>query len=102
MLNAFPLESSKFKFFEHNLFNHTKMANHHPDVIDLFDATKDETSLWIATLDYIKLCSQLLFEEEAVKQLYAKKDEFDLFIIDGVYNEVRFPSANASFLNTFF
>ena len=88
MLSGYHVKDSKFKNYQHSLFSHPDVQDLHLDNLNMFELSKDFdkfVEIFIKCQDFY---SEHIFDEEVVKQLYERKNEFDLFIVDRTMNEV--------------
>ena len=89
MLSGYPLPDSKFKNYQHTLFSHPDIRDDHFDNINMFDAAKDLNLLIEKIAKSIAFYTENIYDEEVVKMLYERRDDFDLMIIDRLMSEVR-------------
>ncbi|XP_045595169.1 UDP-glycosyltransferase UGT5 isoform X2 [Procambarus clarkii] len=87
------------------LTNHRKIEKHHPNIhefthglpdyqhenISMFDFLKDPTGGLSKHVKIAPIIARELYKVSAVKDLYEKRKEFDLIIVDQLFNEVAYP-----------
>ena len=89
MLSGYPLPEAKFKNYQHSLFSHPHVKDHHMDNLNMFELINDVTALFEKMSNSYLFYTENIFNEDVVKHLYERRDEFDLFIVDRIMNEVR-------------
>ena len=87
MLSGYPMTDAKFKHYQHNLFTHPAIKDRHWDNLNIFDFSNDISALFNVMIETKLFYSESIYDEEVVKELYGRKDEFDLFLIDRFLNE---------------
>ena len=89
MLSAYSLsDSTKFKHYQHRLLSLPDLQEFNEDNMDVFELAKDEATFLKTMLRMFTLIAQNMYDDEVVQELYEKRNDFDLFIIDGLFNEV--------------
>ena len=89
MLSGYPVTDAKFKNYQHNLFTHPAVKDYHMDNLNIFDLSNDVNEMFnIVTKSFIAYAENI-YNEDVVKELYEKREEFDLLIVDRIVNEVR-------------
>ena len=89
MLSGYPLTDAKFKNYQHSLFSHPDVQDYHMDNLDMFELSKDVVALLDKMSKAVLFFTQHIYEVDVVKELYERRNEFDLFIFDRGLNEVR-------------
>ena len=88
MLSGYPLTDAKFKNYQHNLFSHPAVKDRHFDNINIFDYLGDINRLVNDSMVANVFYAENIFDVDVVKELYGRRDEFDLFIFDRIMNQV--------------
>ena len=84
MLSNHPLKGA------HPKLNHLQHGLEHfrEDAKNMFEIFQDEHKMWSEFVTLFGNISRDIYDDSVVKELYKRKDEFDLFLIDGIFNEV--------------
>ena len=90
MLSQYPLQKSKFKHYELKIRHHPSMEAYNDTNLNMFDNSKSVLILLSKLLDCFSRAAKLTYKEDIVQELYKRRGEFDLFIIDGLFNEVQY------------
>ena len=89
MLSGYPLPDSKFKNYQHTLFSHPDVKDSHFDNLNMFDVIQDPSRFLEKMSWSVKFYIKNIYDEQVVKMLYKRRNEFDLIIVDRLMNEVR-------------
>ena len=83
MLDNNDLDHPKIKHFRHGL------REFDLDNINMFEGgLKPEEILFNLMKNNLPILASKIFEDPAVKDLYSRRKEFDLLVIDGMFNDV--------------
>ena len=90
MLSGYPLKDSKIKNYQHTMYSHPEIRDYHMDNLNIFEYI-DETAQFVAAASKsIQYYAEHLYDEDVVKELFERRHEFDLFLVDKFANEVRY------------
>uniref|UniRef100_A0A2P2I7E1 UDP-glucuronosyltransferase n=2 Tax=Hirondellea gigas TaxID=1518452 RepID=A0A2P2I7E1_9CRUS len=80
-----PDQNPKIKYIRHNL-DHFK-----EEEMDMFAVQKNPSKIFDIFTTVFPLIARDIYDVPVVKELYNKRSEFDLFIVDAIFNEGSYP-----------
>ena len=78
----------KFTHLKHGLTDLPEMEDFNLEKANIFELAKDEKTYFQNLLKFMTIGAGVMYDDPVVKELYGRRDEFDLVIIDGVFSEV--------------
>ena len=78
----------KFTHLKHGLTDLPELEDFDLDKINIFELGKDEKTFFQNMLNVQTIAARLMYDDPVVKELYNRREEFDLVIIDSMYNDV--------------
>ena len=82
MLSNHDLEDPKIEHYKNEVMGMGEKE------LDRFELAKNPLKLVQFYYGALSKAGKELYQDEAVKKLYARKDEFDLFIVNSIVNDV--------------
>ena len=78
----------KFTHLKHGLADLPELKDFDLDKVNLFELAKDEKTFFQNMLNVLTIAAGVVYDDPVVKELYNRREEFDLVIIDSIFNDV--------------